>query len=157
MKNGDRLSTDAVHTTGDRLSSNKKQNSYMTTLFRRLKPPQKFRITLYAIAKILKIPKHLIVRVECWAYVVFVHRTDQGGQFISYRLLEQWQNAVACQIQNCSTLQQLRSLWQAIEEDYQHHSKQYDEGHYPFVCKIWTKCWDKLWNEQKLGESAVGF
>ena len=48
MKNGDRLSTDAVHTTGDRLSSNKKQNSYMTTLFRRLKPSQKFRITLYA-------------------------------------------------------------------------------------------------------------
>jgi len=35
------------------------------------------------LAKLLKIPKHLIVRVECWAYVVFVHRQDKGGQFIS--------------------------------------------------------------------------
>jgi hypothetical protein len=25
--------------------------------------------------------------------------------------LQQWQNAIACQIQNCSTCQELRSLW----------------------------------------------
>jgi hypothetical protein len=63
----------------------------MTTLFRRLQPTQKFRISIGAIAKhavrliaqLLKIPKHLILRVECWAYVVFVHRRDKGGQFIS--------------------------------------------------------------------------
>ena len=59
----------------------------MTALFRRLQPAQKFRISIYAIAQLLKIPKHLIVRVECWAYVVFVHRIDKGGQFISYRQL----------------------------------------------------------------------
>lgn len=51
----------------------------MTTLFRRLQPAQKFRITIHAIAQLLKIPKHLIVRVECWAYVLFVHRQDKGG------------------------------------------------------------------------------
>lgn len=83
----------------------------MTTLFRRLQPAKKFRITVGEIAKLLKIPKHLIVRIEYWAYVVFVHRLDQGGQFISYRQLQQWQNAVACQIQNCSTWQQIRQLW----------------------------------------------
>jgi hypothetical protein len=64
------------------------------------------------------------VRVECLAYVLFVHRTDKGGQFISYRRLQHWLNAVAYQIQNCSTCQQLRStllvrfaqsLWLAIE------------------------------------------
>jgi hypothetical protein len=127
----------------------------MTSLFRRLQPAQKFRISVGAIAQSLKIPKHLIVRVECWAYVVFVHRTDKGGQFISYRQLQQWQNAVAYQIQNCSTWQQLRSLWLAIEADSTKHKKQYDDDHYPFLCKIWTKRWDILWNEQE--SSPIGF
>ncbi|HEY9729439.1 MAG TPA: hypothetical protein V6D50_23555 [Chroococcales cyanobacterium] len=45
-----------------------------------------------------------------WAYVVFVHRGDKGGQFITERKLRQWINAVACQIQNCSTCQQMRSM-----------------------------------------------
>jgi hypothetical protein len=79
----------------------------MTTLFRRLQPARKFRISIWAIAlgapakliaQFLKIPKHLIVRVECWAYVIFVHRTDKGGQFIRYRRLQHWLNAVAYQI-----------------------------------------------------------
>ena len=126
----------------------------MTTLFRRLQPAQKFRITVRAIAQLLKIPKRLIVRVECWAYVVFIHRTDKGGQFISYRQLQQWQNAVAYQIQNCSTWQQLRSLWLAIEEDYKQHNKQYNDEQYPFLSKIWTKRWDILWNEPELAESV---
>jgi hypothetical protein len=129
----------------------------MTSLFRRLQPAQKFRISVYAISQLLKIPKHLIVRVECWAYVVFVHRIDKGGQFISYRQLQQWRNAAASHIQNSSTCQQLRQLWLAIEEDYQQYSKQYDDEHYPFLCKIWTKCWDTLWNEQEFLEWVVGF
>jgi len=129
----------------------------MTPLFRRLQPAQKFRISIYAIAQLLKIPKHLIVRVEYWAYVVFVHRIDKGGQFISYRQLRQWRNAAASHIQNSSTCQQLGQLWVAIEEDYQQHSKQYDDEHYPFLCKIWTKCWDTLWHEQEFLDSAVGF
>ncbi len=117
----------------------------MTPLFRRLQPAQKFRITLTCIAQLLKIPKHLIVRIECWAYVVFIHRTDRGGQFLSYRQLRQWLNAIACQIQNCSTWQKLRSLWLAIEEDYKQHNKQYDDEHYPFLCQIWTKRWAMLY------------
>lgn len=108
----------------------------MTTLFRRLQPPQKFRITLTCIAQLLKIPKHRIVRVECWAYIIFVHRTDKGGQFISYRQLHQWKNAVACQIQNCSTWQQLRSFWLAIEQDYKQHKEQYDDEYHPFLSNI---------------------
>ena len=126
----------------------------MTTLFRRLQPAQKFRISVAGIAQALKIPKHLIVRVECWAYVVFVHRSDRGGQFISYRQLQQWQNAVAYQIQNCSTWQQLRQLWLAIEEDYQQHNKQYNDDQYQFLSKIWTKRWNILWNEPELAESV---
>ncbi len=41
----------------------------MTSLFRRLQPAKKFRISIAWIAKLLKIPKHMIVRIECWAYV----------------------------------------------------------------------------------------
>lgn len=129
----------------------------MNILFRRLQPAQKFRISIYAISKLLKISKHLILRVECWAYIVFVHRQDKGGHFISYRRLQQWQNAVACQIQNCSNCQQLRKLWLAIKKDYQKYNKQYDDKHYPFVCNIWTKCWDILWDEAKSTDLAVGF
>jgi hypothetical protein len=129
----------------------------MTTLFRRLQPTYKFRISITCIAQLLKIPKHLIVRVEVWAYVIFVHRCDKGGQFISYRQLQHWQNAVACQIQNCSTWQQLRQLWLAIEDDYKQYKKQYNDEHYPFLCKIWTKRWELLWNKQELVEVAINF
>ncbi|HEY9711755.1 MAG TPA: hypothetical protein V6D48_26340, partial [Oculatellaceae cyanobacterium] len=83
--------------------------------------------------------------------------TDKGGQFLSYRKLRQWQNAVACQIQNSSTWQQLRSLWLAIEDDFTKHNKQYDNEHHPFLCKIWTKRWQTLWNEPGLAESEVDF
>lgn len=82
----------------------------MTALFQRIQPSKKFRITISSIARFLRIPKQLIVGVECWEYVLFVHRRDKGGRFISYRQLKEWQNAVACQIQNCSTLQQLCNL-----------------------------------------------
>jgi hypothetical protein len=127
----------------------------MTTLFRRLQPAQKFRITIGAIAQLLKIPKHLIVRVECWAYILFVHRRDKGGQFISYRLLQQWRNAVACQMQKCSTWQELQSVWLAIEFDYNKHKEQYDDKHYPFLSQIWTKHWHKLRNYQPFSDSLA--
>ncbi|NET04689.1 MAG: hypothetical protein F6K16_08110 [Symploca sp. SIO2B6] len=126
----------------------------MTSLFTRLQPAQKFRITIKALSQLLKIPKQLIVRVECWKYVVFVHRRDRGGQFISYRKLQQWLNATACQIQKCSTWQQLRQLWFAIEADYKKYEKQYQEQSYQFLSKIWTKHWRLLWSEP---ESAAGF
>jgi hypothetical protein len=116
----------------------------MTKLFRRLQPAKKFRITVGAIALLLKIPKHLILCVECWAYIIFVHRSDEGGQFISYRRLRHWFNAIAYQIQNCSTPQQLRLLWFAIENDYTKHHKQYNEKSFQFLHQIWTKYWNTL-------------
>ncbi|NEO31029.1 MAG: hypothetical protein F6K36_11480 [Symploca sp. SIO3C6] len=126
----------------------------MTSLFNRLQPAQKLRISTKAIAQLLKIPQHLIVRVECWQYVVFVHRRDRGGQFISYRQLQQWLNATAYQIQNCTTWQQLRQLWQAIEVDYNKYNKQYQDQSYQFLSKIWTKRWQMLWPSP---ESAAWF
>ncbi|MFB8792629.1 MAG: hypothetical protein U7123_28235 [Potamolinea sp.] len=119
-------------------------------MFQRLQPQKKFRISVACVAKLLKIPKHMIVRIECWEYVLFVHRRDCGGQFVSYRKLRQWQNAVACQIQNCSTLQQLRKLWLVIEADQKKYKKQYGKDYQLFLRKIWEKSWDLLLKEQEL-------
>jgi hypothetical protein len=112
----------------------------MTTLFRRINPAQKFRITKHQIAKFLRIPESLIVKIESWLYVIFVHRFDKGGQFISYRQMEQWKNAIACQLQKCSTKQQLQHLWNAIEHDHTKHNSQYADSVVPFLKKIWEKC-----------------
>ncbi|NEO99621.1 MAG: hypothetical protein F6K58_13265 [Symploca sp. SIO2E9] len=119
----------------------------MTNLFKSLQPAQKFRISICDLARLLKIPQHMIVRVECWAYVVFVHRRDVGGQFISYRKLEQWKNAVACQIQKCSTVPQLQKLWREILLDYRKYKKQYEKGSRLFFRKIRLQRWDILREE----------
>ncbi len=112
----------------------------MTALFRRIKPAQNFRITKRQVAKLLNIPASLIVKVESWLYVIFVHRLDKGGQFISYRQMEQWKNAIACHLQKCSTNQQLHSLWNAIKYDQTKHRKQYTDSILPFLKIIWEKC-----------------
>ncbi|MEW6491639.1 MAG: hypothetical protein AB1589_03690 [Cyanobacteriota bacterium] len=112
----------------------------MTILFRRINPAQKFRITKRQIAKLLGIPASLIVKIESWLYVIFVHRLDKGGQFISYRQLEQWKNAVACQLQKCLTQEQLQHLWNAITFDQIQYQKQYADSVWPFLKKIWAKC-----------------
>jgi uncharacterized protein YpmS len=108
----------------------------MTILFRRINPAQKFRLTKRQIAKFLRIPESLIVKIESWLYVLFVHRLDKGGQFISYRQLEQWKNAVACQLQKCSTREQLQQLWNAIIFDHTKHKNQYPVSVIPFLENI---------------------
>ena len=111
----------------------------MTVLFRRINPAQKFSITKRQIAKFLRIPELLIVKVEPWLYVLFVHRLDKGGQFISYRQIENWKNAVACQLQNCINLEQLEQLWSAIQFDHTKHKKQYTACFLSFLEKICLK------------------
>jgi len=49
---------------------------------------QLIQITIDLIAQFLGIPKSMILRAEPWAYIIFVHRRDKGGQFISYRKLK---------------------------------------------------------------------
>ncbi|AFZ16545.1 hypothetical protein [Allocoleopsis franciscana] len=116
----------------------------MTILFRRINPAQKFRITKRQIAKFLRISESLIVKIESWLYVLFVHRLDKGGQFISYRQLEQWKNAVACQLQKCSTREQLQQLWNAITFDHTKHKNQYLISVLPFLENIRFKCLEAI-------------
>ena len=122
----------------------------MTILFRRIKPAQKFRITKRQIAKLLRIPESLIVKIESWLFVVFVHRTDKGGQFISYRQIEQWKNAVACQLQKCSTQEQLQHLWNSIIFDNTKHQQQYSDSVLPLLTIIWTKCQEIIYKKYQL-------
>jgi hypothetical protein len=126
----------------------------MSTLFRHIKPAQKFRITKRQIAKFLRISESLIVKVESWNYVLFVHRQDKGGQFISYRQLEQWKNAVACQLQKCTTKEQLEHLWNAIAFDHTKHNKQYDDSVLPFLEKICLKCLEAILKDSQTRNRA---
>jgi hypothetical protein len=97
----------------------------MTALFRRIQPSKKLRITVRSIAQLLKISQNQIKRVESWAFVVFVHRRDRGRQFLSYRKLEEWQNALAHHIQTCPTLRELSQLKTSIQYDTRKFKKQY--------------------------------
>ena len=112
----------------------------MTALFRRIQPAQRFRINKCQIAKFLKTPESVIVKIESWLYVLFVHRADKGGRFISYRQMEQWKNACACQMQKCSNWEQLKHLWNAIQRDHAKHSEQYNDFVLPFLRKISMQC-----------------
>lgn len=111
----------------------------MTALFDRIKPCEKFRISKREIAKFLGIADSLIKKVKNWPYVIFVHRLDKGGQFISYRKIEKWKNAVACQIQKCVTLEEMQRLANTIRRDWQKHNKQYEDVVLRFLERIWDQ------------------
>ncbi len=85
------------------------------------------------------IAEPLIKEVKNWLYVIFVHRLDKGGQFISYRKIERWRNAVACQIQKCASLAELQLLANAIRRDWNKHKKQYEDVVLRFIERIWDQ------------------
>ena len=114
-------------------------------LNRLIQPNRHFYLTIREIAGLQRIPPQIILRIELWVRVIFIHRSDRGGQFISYRKLEKWKNAVACQIQKCTTHKQLDDLWDLIEADREKYSKQYQvEAFKAFIEKVWNRQWEKL-------------
>ena len=116
----------------------------MTALFRRIQPSKKLRITVRSIAQMLKIPQNQIKRVESWANVVFVHRRDKGGQFLSYRRLQEWQNAIAHHIQTCPTLRELSQLKTSIQYDSRKFKKQYLQKTLDFLIEMCVERQDIL-------------
>jgi hypothetical protein len=126
----------------------------MTALFDRIKPGERFRITKREIAKFLGIAESLIKEVKNWPYVIFVHRADKGGQFVSYRKLERWRNAVACQIQKCVTLEELQQLANAIRRDWKKHKKQYEDVVLKFLDRIWQQRQEAVLQLSKQDELA---
>jgi len=126
----------------------------MTPLFRRIQPSKKLRITVRSIAQMLKIPQNLIKRVESWANVVFVHRRDRGGQFISYRRLEEWQNAIAHLIQTSPNLSELSQLATSIQQDSRKFHKQYCQKTLDFLQQMCIQRQDTLESWENLNSVA---
>ncbi len=126
----------------------------MTPLFRRIQPSKKLRITVRSIAQFLKIPQNLIKRVESWVNVVFVHRRDKGGQFLSYRRLQEWQNAIAHQIQASPNLSELSQLATSIRQDSRKFKKQYCQQTLDFLRQMCIQRQDTLESWENLNSCA---
>ena len=125
-------------------------------LFSRIQPQKTFHITIKAVAKLLKIPPKMIVRIEKWDYVLFVHRKDIGGQFVSYRRLRNWQNAVAMKIRTCGKKVKLDMLWLTIENDRKKYAKQYKNAYAKFVKRVWNEQWEKIsYRNQGKGQTPM--
>lgn len=133
---------------------NKIEGTLMTPLFRRIQPSKKLRITVRSIAQLLKISQNLIKRVESWANVVFVHRCDRGGQFLSYRRLQEWQNAIAHQIQTSPTLSELSQLATSIRHDSRKFKKQYSQQTLDFLRQMCIQRQECLKNWENLNSCA---
>ena len=125
-------------------------------LFSRIQPQKNFHITIKAVAKLLGIPPKVIVRIEKWDYVLFVHRRDIGGQFLSYRRLRNWQNAVAMKIRTCCKKGKLDMLWLTIENDRKKYAKQYKNAYANFVKRVWDEQWEKIsYRNQGKGQTPI--
>jgi hypothetical protein len=124
----------------------------MTILFRRIKP-YSFPITLDLIAKFLCIPRSMIVRAERWPYVLFVHRCDKGGQFISYRKLAMSIEAVIALIQTCATLDDLWQVGLWIKQECEKFV--YDKPVLEYLRRLWARHRDYLRDLQQGSDATA--
>ncbi|MBD2104310.1 hypothetical protein [Leptolyngbya sp. FACHB-261] len=92
-------------------------------------------IPLSQVARFLGIPESLICRMEHWLHVLFVHRADRGGQFLSYRKFNQWLSACALTIQACNDLHLLDWIGGVIKTEIQRYSYPDD------VLSYWRHLW----------------
>jgi hypothetical protein len=113
----------------------------MTILFNKIKP-YRFPITLDLVAKFLGIPPSMIVRVERWHYVLFVHRRDKGGQFISYRKLVLWIAAIVYLIQKTTNFEDLWQLGLWIRQETKKF--EYANSTLEYLRNAWAKHRDFL-------------
>lgn len=116
----------------------------MSILFRRIKPAQRFLLSPRYMAHFLKIQRLLIVGIERWAYVVFVHRRDKGGQFVSYRTLARWIRAIAHMIQTSPTLEDLNQLGLWIKQESVKFEDRYSPTMLKYLRQLWAERRDQL-------------
>ncbi|MEG3933241.1 hypothetical protein QUA00_12745 [Microcoleus sp. T2B6] len=83
--------------------------------------------------------------------MVFVHHRDRGGLFVSYRRLEEWQNAlakpskrIAHHIQTCPTLGELSQLKTSIHYDSRKFKKQFLPNTLDFLNQMCSDKQDEL-------------
>lgn len=116
----------------------------MTSLFRRIKPAERFQFNARHLAHILKIQRLTIVRIERWAYIVFLHRSDKGGQFVSYRQLNRWTRAIAHMIQTSPTLEDLWQIGEGIKQETIKFEDRYSASTLEYLRQLWAERRDKL-------------
>jgi len=116
----------------------------MTSIFHRIRPAQKFNFNARHIAHILKIRHLFIVKIERWAYVLFVHRRDKGGQFVSYRQLNRWVTAIAHMIQLSPSLEDLRQIGQGLHQESVQFEDRYSESTLDYLRQLWAERRDWL-------------
>lgn len=116
----------------------------MTALFERIQPAQRFHLNRHYIAHSLKIPPSTIVRIECWAYVLFIHRCDRGGQFVSYRQLNRWTRTIAQMIQTSPNLEDLKQLGQWIYQESNKFEERYSAIALEYLRQLWAQRRDEL-------------
>ncbi|MBD2102124.1 hypothetical protein [Leptolyngbya sp. FACHB-261] len=95
-------------------------------------------ISLAQVAQFLGISPALICRIEHWAQILFVHRADRGGLFLSYRKFAAWVEACAQTIRVCTDLHLLEWLGEVIKAELQRF--QYPETTLNY--------WRQLWSQQ---------
>ncbi|MBD2100687.1 hypothetical protein [Leptolyngbya sp. FACHB-261] len=99
--------------------------------------PHQFEISLSYLATYLGIPPDLILRFEQWANVLFVHRKDRGGQFISYRNLIYWLEACVQAIRTCSDHQALQELGQLLKHEIERFT--YAADTVAYLHRLWQQ------------------
>ena len=119
-----------------------------TILFRRIQPAQRFRLSLRYIACLLQIPVSAIVRIDSWAYVLFVHRRDKGGQFVSYRQLNRWMRTISHMIQTSATLEDLKQLGLWIQQESVKFEDRYSPKELEHLRRLWAQRRDQLSRSQ---------
>ena len=128
----------------------------MSNLFRRIQPAQRFLLTPRFIAHVLKIPLSAIVRIERWAYVLFVHRHDKGGQFISYRQLNRWMRTIARMIQTSPTLEDLEQLGLWIKQESVKFEARYSAIALNYLRQLWAQRRDEIRSFPESGGASGG-
>jgi hypothetical protein len=100
----------------------------------------------------LRIPLSAIARIERWAYVLFVHRRDKGGQFISYRQLNRWMRALAHMVQTSPTLEDLKQLGFWIKQESEKFEDRYSPNGLNYLRQLWAQRRDDLRSLPEVGD-----
>ncbi|MBD2102840.1 hypothetical protein [Leptolyngbya sp. FACHB-261] len=99
--------------------------------------PRQFEISLSYLATYLGIPPDCILRFEQWAQVLFVHRKDRGGQFVSYRSLIHWLEACVQAIRACETHQALQEFGQLLKTEIERFT--YAPDAVAYLRRLWQQ------------------
>ncbi|MBD2100907.1 hypothetical protein H6F94_08455 [Leptolyngbya sp. FACHB-261] len=99
--------------------------------------PRQFEISLSYLATYLGVTQDCILRFEQWANVLFVHRKDRGGQFISYRDLIHWLEACVQTIRTCPTHQALQELGQLLKAEIERFT--YATDTVAYLRRLWQQ------------------